>query len=247
MTRHHSVLDLGGPGSDRNHLTDDAAPGWRTYGLGAAHRPVGPQLPEQAAVDRPRAAWIVQREVDRLVGNPHPRSVRELAAHPSGNLLRRPTRGKLRLDDLAQILAFGELGGFGPARSLVGRGVGCRRAIATAAAVSRDLPRHGRGRSPQLPGQLTGRQAGRDASRYLLPLCGSQMPNRAPLWLPTHAAALREEPAHVLHRCTETSGNEAERLALTPPLPNLVLPSNREPVVTHPCLHDLHDRPRVVR
>lgn len=127
--------------------------------------PTGTQLLAQLAPQRP-TRLDEQRQIDRLVRDPHRRIILVGPAQPLRNLLRRPPTLKLLLHDPAQPRVERELRQLRTTRTLPRRPLSTLRAVAPATAVAVDLPRDRRvrttNRPPDRPKALTARQPARN-------------------------------------------------------------------------------------
>src|SRR5450755_2571049 len=111
--------------------------------------PTAAQLLAQLAPQR-TARLHEQRQIDRLVRDPHGRIILG-PAQPPRDLLRRPLALKLLLDDPAQTRVERELGQLRATRTLPRRPLSALRAVAAATTVAVDLPRDRRVRTTNRP------------------------------------------------------------------------------------------------
>lgn len=145
----------------------------------------------------------------------------------------RPAQGPLRFQQRTQGGLPGLLPLLRAAATFVGGGIGCCLVVVGAAlrAISRETAEADR------PSRLAicraaRRLAGRAGAGYLVTLTAAQVPRRTSSRHRAHPAGLPEELAHMMHRNTRSPSGQAERLVPTPSLPDLVLLSRREPVIT---------------
>src|ERR1022692_2053800 len=102
--------------------------------------PTAAQLLAQLAPQR-TTRLHEQRQIDRLVRDPHRRIILVGPAQPPRDLLRRPPALKFLLDDPAQTRVERELRQLRATRTLPRRPLSALRAVAPATAVAVDLPR----------------------------------------------------------------------------------------------------------
>jgi hypothetical protein len=140
----------------------------------ARAQPAGELTPQRSA------RLHVQGPVDRLVRHAHLQVVGEVEAKPGSDLLRRPAFSKSALNLGSQPRAARKLGRLRPTGQLERPQISARGAIATPAAVTRQLPRHCRCRPTEPPRDLHRRLTTADRECDLLPFPQRQKPGRAP-------------------------------------------------------------------
>jgi len=114
-----TISDLGRPLPDVDHVQDPVAALPHLPALAAQPTP-GTQAPSKVT-SQPATGRHIQRLVDRLHRDPHPRVVTELAAQPAHNLLRRILLAQILLDPLAQPRVGQQLARFGVAGPRIGQ------------------------------------------------------------------------------------------------------------------------------
>ena len=155
------------------------------------------QLLAQLAPQRP-TRLDEQRQIDRLVRDPHGRIILVGPTQPLRDLLRRPLALKFLLDDPAQTRVQRELRLLQATRTLPRRPLSTLRAVAPTTAVAVDLPRDRRvrttNRPPDRPEALTTRQA----ARNLLALPQRQTPLGALARRRSHTPRRSNTRSHVV-------------------------------------------------
>src|SRR5450755_167522 len=194
--------------------------------------PTGTQLLAQLAPQHP-TRLDEQRQIDRLVRDPHRRIILVGPAQPPRNLLRRPPTLKLLLHDPAQPRVERELRQLRATRTLPRRPLSTLRAVAPAITVTVDLPRDRRvrttNRPPDRPKALTARQP----ARNLLALPQRQTPLGALARRRSHAPRHSNTRGHVIPCHPYLARDRVQRVPLDPQLPHPLSPPLRPPTHHH--------------
>src|SRR5262249_29888991 len=94
MAGHGTILGLGGPLADRDHIEDVSLPPPGIVAFGGAHLTSGAQVRRQLLVQH-AARLNEEATIDRFVGYLHVLVGRELPLQPARDLLRRPLQREL--------------------------------------------------------------------------------------------------------------------------------------------------------
>src|SRR2546421_8790344 len=190
------------------------------------------QLLAQLAPQRP-TRLDEQRQIDRLVRDPHGRIILVGPTQPLRDLLRRPLALKFLLGDPAQTRVERELRQLRATRTLPRRPLSTLRAVAPTTAVAVDLPRDRRvrttNRPPDRPEALTTRQA----ARNLLALPQRQTPLGALARRRSHTPRRSNTRSHVVPCHPYLARDRVQRVPLDPQLPHPLSPPLRPPSHHH--------------
>src|SRR5215468_659026 len=94
MAGHGTILGLGGPLADRDHIEDASLPTPGIVAFGEAHLTSGAQVRRQLLFQH-AARLNEETTIDRFVGYLHVLVSRELPLQPARDLLRRPLQRQL--------------------------------------------------------------------------------------------------------------------------------------------------------
>src|ERR1035441_8037013 len=195
--------------------------------------PTGTQLLAQLAPQRP-TRLDEQRQIDRLVRDPHRRIILVGHAQPLRDLLRRPFTLELLLDDLAQTRVERELRQLRATRTLPRRPLSTLCAIAPATAVAVDLPRDRRVRTTNRPSDRPKALITRQAARNLLALHQRQTPLTALARRRSHTPRRSNTRGHIVPCHPYLARDRVQRIPLDPQLPHPLSPPLRPPSHRHP-------------